>query len=68
MFKSLTKEHELVGMKYDEIIDLLGDPSSESANSMEYNLGVAGHGVNHGWLQLSLNKNYIVTDYKVSKH
>ena len=68
MVSDLTKQHNLVGKKRAEIIDLLGKPTSENKVSMSYDLGPTGHGINYGSLALSIDENDDVEKYKITEH
>ena len=68
MVHDLSKQYNLVGMKRSEIIDLLGQPTSENKRSIGYDLGPTGNRINYGWLSLSLNENNVVEKYGVHEH
>jgi hypothetical protein len=64
MIHDLTEKYKLKGMQKEEIKKLLGTPSSEYENEISYYLGMTGHGINTGSLNLKF-KNGIVIDYNV---
>ncbi len=66
MVRSLTKRHDLVGMKRSEVIELLGKPGDESKSTLYYYLGMTGHGIDSGSLSLYLNEVGEVESYEVS--
>ena len=67
MMNSLRNNHELKGKTKSEIINLLGQPSSESNSIFRYNLGPSGRGINYGYLRISFDKNGLVSDFKVGQ-
>lgn len=66
MCKDLLKEYELAGMTSKEIINLLGQPNTMTHNSISYNLGPTGKGINYGTLTLVLDED-IVKEIKVTQ-
>ena len=65
MRKDLVKQHKLIGLSREQIIDLLGEPDSryQSENEIRYYLGMARVGIDTGTLILTL-KNNIVIEYE----
>ena len=65
MMNSLRKNHELNGKTKSEIIELLGNPETQSNESFRYYLGMAKHGIDTGSLVIEFDKNNTVSKYYV---
>jgi outer membrane protein assembly factor BamE (lipoprotein component of BamABCDE complex) len=65
MRKDLVKQHGLIGLTKEEVINLLGEPSSthKTENTVRYPLGYAIFGIDTGVLILTL-KDDIVINYE----
>lgn len=55
MMNDLRKNHTLLGMKKNDVIELLGKPDSETNSAFNYYLGMTGRGINTGNLTLTFN-------------
>ncbi|OBR67730.1 hypothetical protein A7K91_08295 [Paenibacillus oryzae] len=70
MMGSLQKKHELKGMTEDEIVELLGEPSSKQEEEEErqfvYYLGRASLGVDDSLLRLYFSEDGIVESYRIT--
>lgn len=59
MVNDLVNNYELKGKSISQIKEFLGEPSFESKNEINYNLGATGHGINYGTLSLKLNNGIV---------
>jgi hypothetical protein len=65
MMNSLRNNYELIGKHKTEIIELLGNPESETQSEFYYYLGYSKHGINTGNLKIQFDKNENVVEYSV---
>lgn len=65
MMEDVQKHHKMIGMTRSEVIDLLGQPTSEATAELSYYLGMARNGINIGRLTLNLNESNVVTSVNV---
>ena len=63
MMDDLQDDYELVGMKEEEIIRLLGEPESKSSIEWTYDLGMARRGIDTGTLSLAFEDGKVKTHY-----
>lgn len=66
MMCSLRENHELKGMTKTKIIELLGEPDSESNLNFECYLGYSKRGINTGHLDIKFDEYGIATNYVVT--
>lgn len=66
MMNSLRNNYKLTGMTKDEIIDLLGEPESQTPTKFTYYLGMAKKGIDTGRLTIQFNENGKVINYMVT--
>src|SRR5881397_1497442 len=55
MMNDLRNRYKLVGMSKSKIIDLLGNPETETNSEFVYYLGYSKNGINTGSLTISFN-------------
>lgn len=67
MKDDLVVKHKLVGMTKEEVIKLLGEPDFFTTFSIEYFLGMSGHGMETGILTL-LMKNGKVASLQIREN
>lgn len=65
MMNSLRNNYELQGMSKDEIIELLGEPESQTQTEFLYYLGMAKKGIDTGTLTIKFNETGKVAYYNV---
>ncbi|MDD3647225.1 MAG: hypothetical protein PHS44_01865 [Candidatus Dojkabacteria bacterium] len=67
MYDALVHEYDLVGMKEDEVIRLLGEPQDTDDNSLLFWLGPrSNYGVDYYWLKLTCENDVVVRYEKIS--
>ncbi len=64
MMNSLRKNYELKGMSKKQILELLGEPESQTESEFFYYLGYSKLGINTGRLTIKFEKDKVV-DYSV---
>ena len=67
MIGSLKWHHKLKGKSSDEIIELLGEPTTKNAKSWSYDLGPSGNGINYGSLRIKFYENK-VSEFNIIEH
>ena|ERR1700694_2529625 len=71
MITDLTTNHKLVGLKYDQLIQLLGIPDNKDSNSLSYKIIVDyGHDIDPVYtkdLDFTFSKDSVITSYKVNE-
>lgn len=71
MLNDLTTNHKLSGLKYSEIIDLLGQPQISDSTTLGYQIIVDyGHDIDPvytKYLELTFSKDSIITAFKVKE-
>lgn len=71
MVGDLTKNHKLVGLRYSQILDLLGVPQYEDSSRISYQVlhdyGSDIDPIHTKYLNLSISKDSIVTSFKVDE-
>lgn len=71
MIKDLTTTHKLVGLKYDQIIKLLGEANFKDSNSVAYDIeedyGVGIDPVYTKVLDFYFSKDSVITSFKVQE-
>jgi hypothetical protein len=67
----LTKNHKLVGLRYSQIIELLGVPQHEDSSRISYQVlhdyGSDIDPIHTKYLSLALSKDSIVTSFKIDE-
>lgn len=61
MKDDLVDNYNLVGMVKEEVIGLLGEPDYRTTFSVEYFLGMSGHGIDTGTLTLLLKNGKVAS-------
>ena len=67
MIKSLRFTHELIGMSKSEILELLGQPNSQTESTFSYYLGYSKNGINTGNLTIKFSENDKVLIFLVNQ-
>ena len=67
MLNSLRNNYELKGMTKSEILELLGEPDSQSISEFSYYLGMAKSGIDTGTLTITFDETGKVTNYNVKR-
>ena len=71
MLGDLTKNHNVVGLPYSQIIELLGVPQYEDSSRISYQIfhdyGVEIDPVYTKYLNLTLSKDSIITSFKIDE-
>jgi len=69
MLKDLTSNYKLTGLKYSDIIELLGEPNFNDSNSLAYKIKEDyGHDIDPVYsknLDFTFSKDSMITAYKV---
>ena len=69
MLKDLTTEHKLVGLKYSQLIELLGEPNFNDSSSLAYKIiEDYGHDIDPVYtknLDFTFLKDSTITSFKV---
>jgi hypothetical protein len=63
MTHDLQESHELNGMTEEQVIELLGQPGSQSKIEWTYDLGMARRGINTGTLNLTFENGKVKTHH-----
>lgn len=71
MVGDLTKNHKLVGLRYSQVIELLGVPQYEDSSRISYlvfeDYGSDIDPIHTKYLNLALTKDSIVTSFKIDE-
>lgn len=67
MIGSLKWNRKLKRKSNDELIKLLGEPTTKNANTWSYDLGPSGNGINYGSLIINFYENK-VSEFDIIKH
>ena len=71
MLKDLTTNHKLVGLKYSQLIELLGEPNFNNTNSLAYKvIEDYGHDIDPVYtknLDFTFSKDSVITSFKVDE-
>jgi hypothetical protein len=71
MLKDLITNYKLIGMKYPEVVELLGEPNFKDSSSFGYNIVVDyGYDIDPVYtktLDFTLSKNFTITSFKVDE-
>ncbi len=71
MIQDLTTNHKLVGLKYSQLIELLGEPNFNDSTSLVYTIIVDyGHDIDPVYtknLDFTFSKDSILTSFKVDE-
>ena len=67
MMNSLRKSHQLKGKTKQQVLQLLGEPNSQSKNQLSYYLGYSKSGVNTATLFIDFNDENVVVRFFVNQ-
>lgn len=71
MLKDLTANHKLVGLKYSQLIELLGEPNFTDSSSLAYKvIEDYGHDIDPVYtknLDFTFSKDSVITSFKVDE-
>jgi len=70
MLSDLVENHKLVGAKYDEVINLLGQPNTHDSMSFSYDITIDYFGIDPVYvkcLEFVISKDSVVTAFQVKE-